>query len=157
MDKNILHPCNCKLYFFPIIIYMPIENTTLQCSLYDIMDLPMGCCGQFLYYSKARWWRWYSCWKKKYFQYKDNRIDIWSLNKTHKACKVLKIKRNTRITQIDVGVHRGVVIYKFSIIKGGGKYHHMFSSPRREKILILWKNIYEFISENESFSTFIPE
>ena len=93
MNKNNLHPCNYKLYFYPNIIYMPIENNTLHCSLYDIIDLPDGCCGQFLYYSKARWWRWYSHWKKKYFQYKDTRIDIWSLNKTHKTCKVLKIKR----------------------------------------------------------------
>ena len=69
MNKNNLHPCNYKLYFYPNIIYMPIENNTLHCSLYDIIDLPDGCCGQFLYYSKARWWRWYSCWKKKYFQY----------------------------------------------------------------------------------------
>ena len=136
---------------------MSIDNTTLQCSLYEIMNLTEGCCGQFLYRSKPKWWRWYSCWKKKYFQYDDNRIDIWSLNKTHKTCMSLKIKRSTRITHLDIGVHHKTPIYKFSIIKGGGRYHYTFASPRREKMFILWKNIYNFVSGHESFSTFIPD
>jgi len=135
---------------------MSINNTTLQCSLYEIINLSEGCCGQCLYYSKPKWWRWYGCWKKKYFQYNNHKFDIWSLNKTHKTCKVLKVKTSTRITYVDIGVHHGIPIYKFSIIKGGGRYHYSFASPRKEKLFILWKNIYEFVNGHDSFSTFIP-
>jgi len=136
---------------------MAIDNITLQCSVFEIINLPDGCCGQMFYYSKPKWWRWYGCWKKKYFQYNNNKLDLWSLNKTHKTCMSLKLKSNTRLTQMDISVHHNTPMYKFSIIKGGGRYHYTFASPRREKIYILWKNIYEFVSGHESFSTYIPD
>jgi len=121
------------------------RHIVLQCEAYNIIELDQGLCGQFLYWDTSKWF--WKSWKKKFFQYQEGRLHIWKIKQSHKKCKKINIKSSTTITGIDLSRYLGSYwIYKFSIFKGNGKYQHTFASPRRDKILILWNQINNYIN-----------
>ena len=124
------------------------RHIILRCDLYNIIELERGCCGQILY--QKRNWFWKS-WVKKFFQFQNGRLHIWKPTQSHKKCKKLNIKPSSLLTNIiPKNYLTGYKIYKFDIIKGNGKYKYTFASPRREKILLLWNQIYSHIHAESS-------
>tara|TARA_A100001011_G_C14040021_1_gene727385 strand:- start:386 stop:790 length:405 start_codon:yes stop_codon:yes gene_type:complete len=124
------------------------RHIILRCDLYNIIELERGCCGQILY--QKRNWFWKS-WVKKFFQFQNGRLHIWKPTQSHKKCTKLNIKSSSLLTNIvPKNYLTGYKIYKFDIIKGNGKYKYTFASPRREKILLLWNQIYSHIHAESS-------